>query len=91
MTMSNYWQNTISAAGQSAKNDLNQRLNNIVEAEFTELFSELLPKDIDIEKLETMRQIVRDARLDNKDKAKQLKAIAEFNEVAVALLTKVFK
>lgn len=89
--MSNYWQNTISAAGQSAKNDLNQRLNNIVEAEFTELFSELLPKDIDIEKLETMRQIVRDARLDNKDKAKQLKAIAEFNEVAVALLTKVFK
>lgn len=89
--MSNYWQNTISAAGQSAKNDLNQRLNNIIEAEFTELFSELLPKDIDIEKLETMRQIVRDARLDNKDKAKQLKAIAEFNEVAVALLTKVFK
>lgn len=89
--MSNYWQNTISAAGQSAKNDLNQRLNNIVEDDFAELFSELLPKDIDIEKLETMRQIVRDARLDNKDKAKQLKAIAEFNEVAVALLTKVFK
>ncbi|WP_119394080.1 hypothetical protein [Salinibius halmophilus] len=85
--MSNFWQNTIRTAGEQSRNEFNQAASDILADDI----ATLLPQDINVEKLAEMRNIVRDARLSNKDKAKQLKAIAEFNEVAVALLSRAFK
>lgn len=86
--MADYWDSIINDAANESKTEFSEKASSLVKLTNKEI-QELIPNGISHVKFAELMKVVNDSAMSNENKAKQLRDITGFAEIAVNILAKV--